>query len=323
VLAGGVGAARFLRGLTRAADPRRLVVVGNTADDEEFFGLHVSPDLDTLTYTLAGLSDRRRGWGIAGDTFACLCALRRFHPAAWFQLGDRDLATHVYRTERLRAGARLSEVTRSLARALGVRATVLPMSDDRVRTFVHTGRGRRPFQTYLVHDGARGRVRRIELAGAARARPAPGVLAALRRADAVLVPPSNPIVSIGPILAVRGIRTQLRGGRAPVAAVSPLVGGRPVKGPADRMLRGLGIPPTPAGVAQLYADFADLFVLDRADAAWAPRVAALGLEVMVADTLLTSPARAAALARGILDTLSGMRRRLPARRRAPGRGGRA
>jgi LPPG:FO 2-phospho-L-lactate transferase len=299
-----VGAARFLRGLARITDPRRLAVIGNTADDEEFFGLHVSPDLDTLTYTLAGLADRPRGWGLAGDTFACADALRRFYPAVWFQLGDRDLATHIYRTERLRAGATLSRVTREISQALGVRARVLPMSDDPVRTFVHTERGRRPFQTYLVHDQARGRVRRVELAGIARARPAPGVLGALRAADVVIIAPSNPIVSIQPILALPGVRRQLHRGRAPVVAISPLVGGRPVKGPADRMLRGLGIPPSPPGIAGLYRDFVDLFVIDRADATSAPRVAALGCEVLVADTLLTSARRAAALARHVLDRVA-------------------
>jgi LPPG:FO 2-phospho-L-lactate transferase len=308
VLAGGVGAARFLRGLTRVIDPRTLTVVGNTADDDEFFGLHVSPDLDTLTYTLAGLAPPRRGWGIAGDTYACLDALEQLYGAAWFRLGDRDLATHIYRTERLRAGERLSRITAALTRRLGVRSTVLPMTDGRVRTFIHTARGREPFQTYLVRQRGRGRVARIEIVGVARARPAPGVLAALRQASLVVIPPSNPLVSIGPILALRGVRRQLRQGRAPVAAISPLIQGRPVRGPADRMLRGLGIDPSPLGVASLYADFVDLFVIDREDAALAPHVAALGCQTLIADTLLSSPRRAAALARRILDALSTLER---------------
>jgi LPPG:FO 2-phospho-L-lactate transferase len=304
-----VGAARFLRGLVQVTDPLQLVVIGNTADDEVFFGLHVSPDLDTLVYTLAGVADRGHGWGLAGDTFVCLEALGRFYHPTWFCLGDRDLATHVYRTERLRAGASLSRITRTIARQFGVAATVLPMSDDPVRTFVHTNRGRRPFQAYLVRDAARGRVRRVELHGIRRAQPAPGVLKALRSAEAVIIPPSNPIVSIGPILALPGVRKQLRAGTAPVVAISPLVRGRPLKGPADRMLRGLGIEPSAVGVAALYRDFVDLFVVDHRDAALVPRVAALGCNVLTAETVLSSPARAAALARRVLDTLSTMRRR--------------
>lgn len=304
-----MGAARFLRGLARVTDPRGLVVIGNTADDEEFFGLHVAPDLDTLTYTLADLAEPRRGWGIAGDTFTCLETLGRFYHETWFRLGDRDLATHIYRTHRLRAGEPLSRITRAIGKRLGVSARLIPMTDDTVRTFVQTTRGRRPFQTYLVRDGSRGRVHRIEFRGIKRARPAPGVLAALRAAAFVIIPPSNPVVSIGPILALPGLRTQIREGPAPVAAISPLIGGRPVKGPADRMLRGLGVEPSPVGVASLYSDFVDLFVLDGQDAALAPRVAALGCSVLVADTLLTSRLRAATLARAVLDALSTTGRR--------------
>jgi len=306
-----VGAARFLRGLTRVTDPRGLTVIGNTADDEEFFGLHISPDLDTLTYTLANLAPPRRGWGLARDSFECLGALDRLYGIGWFRLGDRDLATHIYRTDQLRRGRPLSRITATIAQRLGVTATLLPMTDDRVRTFVHTGRGRLPFQSYLVQHRGTGRVARIELSGAGRARPAPGVLTALRRASVIIIPPSNPLVSVGPILALPGIRRQLRIGTPPIAAICPLIRGRPVKGPADRMLRGLGIPPSPVGVAGLYADFADLFVIDREDAALAPRVAALGCETLVADTLLSSPRRAAALARRILDALSTLERRRP------------
>lgn len=309
VLAGGVGAAKFLRGLSRATDPRRLVVIGNTADDEEFFGLHVSPDLDTLTYTLGGVSPLRRGWGLAGDTFSCLDALARFYPAVWFRLGDRDLATHLYRTQRLREGLPLSRITTSIAARFGVRATLLPMTNDQVRTHVYTRRGRRPFQTYLVHDRGRDAVRRVEFHGIERARALPEALHALRGASCVIISPSNPIVSIGPILALSGIRAQLRKGRAPVAAICPLIGGRPVKGPADRMLRGLGIEASAAGIAGLYRDVVDLFVLDRRDATHAPEVAALGCEVLIADTLMTSPARATRLARRVLDALSVTKRK--------------
>ncbi len=303
MLAGGVGGARFLRGLYRRIDPRHLTVIGNTGDDEEFFGLHVSPDLDTVLYTLAGRADRRRGWGIGGDTFACLASLDALGEPAWFQLGDRDLATHLFRTARLREGWPLSRVTAALARAQRVRATLLPMTDGRVRTFVHTERGRLPFQDYLVRRRARGTVRRIEIAGAGAVRPAPGVLAALRDADAVIVAPSNPLVSVAPVLAVPGVRAALARRRARAAAISPLVGGKPVRGPLHRMLRGLGHDVSPVGVARLYRGLVGLFVLDEADRAWEGRVAALGFRTLVTDTLLDTPARAARLAGRVLDAL--------------------
>jgi LPPG:FO 2-phospho-L-lactate transferase len=303
VLAGGVGGARFLRGLSRRIDPRRLAIIGNTGDDEEFFGLHVAPDLDTVLYTLTGQSDADRGWGLGGETFACLAALGRLGAPTWFQLGDRDLATHLWRTARLRAGWSLSRVTRELGRRSGLRATLLPMSDERVRTFIHTARGRVPFQSYLVRDRARGGVRRIEIAGAAQARPAPGVLATLSRSRAIVIAPSNPLVSIGPILAVRGIRRALARRRVPAAAICPLVGGRPVRGPLHRMLRGLGHEVSPRGIARLYAGLIDLFVLDGADARWAPRVRGLGMRVLVTDTIMHTAAHAGRLAAAVLRAL--------------------
>jgi LPPG:FO 2-phospho-L-lactate transferase len=303
VLAGGVGGARFLTGLARLTDPRRITVIGNTGDDEDFFGLHVAPDLDTVLYTLAGRVDPARGWGLRGDTFHALGALGTLGAPTWFQLGDRDLATHLLRTLWLAEGRPLSEVTRRLVRAHGLRIRLLPMSDDRVRTFVHTGGGRLPFQTYLVRHRGRGRVRRIEIAGASAARPAPGVLAALRSAQAIVVAPSNPLVSVAPILAVRGVRQVLARRRAPAAAISPLVGGRPVKGPLHRMLRGLGLEVSPRGVARCYQGLIDVFVLDRRDARWAPRIEALGMRAVVTDTVMRTPARAARLARVVLGAL--------------------
>jgi len=302
VLAGGVGAARFLRGLTRHTDPRHVTVIGNTGDDEEVAGLHVAPDLDTVVYTLAGRSGPY-GWGIAGDTFACLSALGALGAPTWFQLGDRDLATNLLRTAWLRAGRPLSDVTAELTRRHGVGVRLLPMTDDRVRTFVHTQAGRLPFQDYLVRRRGRGRVGRIEIRGAAAARPAPGVLAALRSADAIVIAPSNPLVSIGPILAVPAIRRALARRRAPAAAISPLVGGRPLKGPLHRMLRGLGREVSPRGVARCYVGLVDLFVLDRVDAAWAPRIEALGMRTLITDTIMRSPAHAARLAGDILRAL--------------------
>jgi LPPG:FO 2-phospho-L-lactate transferase len=303
VLAGGVGGARFLRGLSQRTDPARLAIIGNTGDDEEFFGLHVAPDLDTVLYTLTGQADPDRGWGLAGETFACLGALGRLGEATWFQLGDRDLATHLWRTARLRAGWSLTRVTREIARRSGLRATLLPMTDDPVRTFVHTERGRLPFQTYLVRHRARGRVRRIEIAGARKARPAPGVLEALRRSRAIVIAPSNPLVSVGPILGVPAIRRALASRRAQAAAICPLVGGRPVRGPLHRMLRGLGHEVSPRGIARLYDGLIDLFVLDGADARWASRVRDLGLRVLVTDTVMHTPVHAGRLAVAALRAL--------------------
>lgn len=302
MLAGGVGAARFLQGLCRRTDPRAVTVIGNTGDDEEFFGVHVAPDLDTVAYTLAGRAGRL-GWGIAGDTFTCLEVLRELGEPDWFQIGDRDLAVNLVRTAALRRGEPLSRVTARIVARLGLRIRLLPMTDGRVRTFVHTERGRLPFQSYLVRYHGRGRVRRIECAGAAQARPGPGVLAALRDTDAIVIAPSNPLVSIGPMLAMPGIRRALERRKAPAIAISPLVGGRPLKGPLHRMLRGLGLEVSPRGVASLYRGLIDAFVLDRTDAAWAPAIEALGIRAVVTDTIMRTPARSARLAGVVLDAL--------------------
>jgi len=300
-----VGAARFLRGLVRHADPRRLTVIVNTGDDEHFYGLHVSPDLDTVVYTLASVVNPARGWGLETESFNTLGALERFYGHGWFGLGDRDLATHLFRTEQLSRGIALSRITRAIAARFGVRATILPMSDDRVRTFVKL-RGRRsplPFQQYFVRDRARGRVERIELRGASRARPLPAAIAALRGCAAVILAPSNPFVSIGPILALRGMRAALRSIRARVAAISPIVGGRTIKGPADKMMRGLGHEVSPLGVAKLYRDIAGIFVLDRVDWRYVDQIEKLGMRAVATDTIMSTPARAARLADVVLRTL--------------------
>jgi LPPG:FO 2-phospho-L-lactate transferase len=299
-----VGAARFLRGLHSLIDPSRLTVVVNTADDETFFGLHVSPDVDTVTYTLAGHVDRARGWGVAGDSFRCLEALQRHYDQNWFGLGDLDLATHIFRTDALRNGSSLAQVTALVARRHGVAARILPMSNDRVRTMIDTGgRAPLPFQQYLVKGRGRGRVRAVRFDGIESAKPAPGVIDALRQADAVILPPSNPIVSIDPILALPDVRSALRRARAPIVAVSPLVRGAPLKGPLDRMLTGLGHEVSAVGVAALYRDFLDIFVLDRRDAALAPRIEAMGIETLVTNTIMSTPARSRALAAAILRRL--------------------
>lgn len=302
-LAGGVGAARFLDGVIRVMAPANLIVICNTGDDAEIHGLHVSPDLDTVLYTLAGLADSRRGWGLRGDTFHCLDRLGRLGAETWFQLGDRDLATHLYRTERLRQGATLSEVSRELAAALGVKARVVPMSDRPVRTRVLTRSGELEFQTYFVRHKARDRVLGVRFEGAEHARPAPGVLEAIRQAAGIVVCPSNPIISIGPLLAVPGIREALRQTSARVAAISPIVGGRAVKGPAARMMRSMGMRASAAQVAELYGDFLDVFVLDRTDRNQATAVEELGMRVVIADTIMKNVKTKKALARAALEAL--------------------
>jgi LPPG:FO 2-phospho-L-lactate transferase len=306
-LAGGVGAARFLAGLVRVIAPERLVVIGNTGDDAEIHGLHIAPDLDTVTYTLAGLSDNARGWGLRGETFRCLEALGRLGGETWFQLGDCDLATHLYRTRREREGATLSEVTREIAAALGVRASILPMSDSPVRTRVETRSGALEFQTYFVRRRARDAVLGVSFAGARKARAAPGVLEAIRDASAIVICPSNPIISINPILAIPGIRNALRKTAAPVAAVSPIVGGRALKGPAARMMKSMGLRASAAQVAELYRDFVDIFVLDRADQAQASRIAALGMRAVVTNTIMSGSREKQALAKVIVKELGVVR----------------
>jgi LPPG:FO 2-phospho-L-lactate transferase len=312
VLAGGVGAARFLRGLVRVVPPEEVTVIGNTGDDLVVYGLHVSPDLDIVTYTLAGTVDEERGWGIAGDTHHVLEELRALGVEAWFTLGDRDLATALARTVALAAGEPLSAVTARIARRHGVRVRILPMTDDPVATRVvvldETGRERDlHFQEYWVARGARDPVRTVRLEGAERARPAPGVLEAIAAADAVLLAPSNPVVSIGTILAVPGIREAVRGAAAPVVGVSPIVGGAPVRGMADRLMPAVGAEVSAAGAAGLYRDLLDGWVMDDVDAALAPAVEALGVRVELTRTLMRTPEDAAALAATALALAAGLR----------------
>lgn len=304
MLAGGVGAAKFLRGLLRVVDPSTLTIIVNTGDDERFFGLAVSPDLDTITYTAARVANPRTGWGLAGDSFAALGALARFYEATWFQLGDRDLATHIYRTQRLAAGARLSAVTAEVCRAFGVASRVLPMTDDPVRTVLDTSAGRLSFQEYLVRRRARPAVRGIRYVGAARARPAPGVIAAIRDAAAVVIAPSNPLLSIGPMLAIPGVRRALERRRGPTVAVSPLVGGRAPTGPLARQLRRLRLPASSVGIAACYRPFLDALVIDRRDRADVPALAAGGCRAVLGDTLFTSEARAVRAARQVVRALA-------------------
>jgi LPPG:FO 2-phospho-L-lactate transferase len=300
-LAGGVGAARFLRGLVQVIPARDLTVIVNTGDDREFFGLRVCPDLDIVTYTLAGVVREDTGWGLAGDSFRLLDALRRLRSDVWFQLGDRDLATHLQRSERLRAGVPLHQVTAELARAFGVEATLLPMSDDPAPTrIVREGGLETDFEEYLVRDGAPDDVLRVDLAAAQRARPAPGVLEALGSADHIAICPSNPVVSIGTIRAVPGVEAELRR-RACAVAVSPIIAGRPVKGPADRLLRAAGEEVSALGVARIYREIARGLVIDEADAQLCAPIERLGLRARALPTLMRTPAVARELAAATLQ----------------------
>jgi len=300
VLAGGVGAARFLEGGVTVLPQEQVTIISNTGDDLDFFGLRVCPDIDIVIYTLAGRVDAARGWGLLHDTFHVVESLRRFVPDVWFNLGDHDLATCLYRTIRLAAGATLSEVTAEIVRAHGLGVRLLPMTDARVETRVHTPAGELSFQDYFVRRGTADDVLAVRFAGIEAAVPAPGVLEAIASARAVLVAPSNPIVSIGPILAVPGVREALRATTAPVVAVSPIIGGETVKGPAARMLRTLGYEASAAQIGLLYRDFLDVLVLDSVDAALAPVVEATGLRAVVTDTVMRGRREKAALARTAL-----------------------
>ncbi|HEY7654786.1 MAG TPA: 2-phospho-L-lactate transferase [Methylomirabilota bacterium] len=302
-LAGGTGAAKLLRGLRPVLDPGSLTVIVNTGDDAEIWGLHISPDLDTVCYTLGGVIDEHRGWGLADETFHTLDQIARFGEPVWFNLGDRDLATHLHRTRLLREGRTLSEATRVIASALGVAATVLPMSDQPVRTRILGPDGWLAFQEYFVREKAQVEVRAVAYAGAAIARPAPGVVEAIGAADAVLVCPSNPITSIGPILAVPGLVDALRETEAAVAAVSPIVGGDAVSGPAGRLMASAGLPVSAVGVAHAYAGWLDLLFFDDQDRALDPELRALGIVPVAAQTIMSSREAEIALARRILDTL--------------------
>jgi LPPG:FO 2-phospho-L-lactate transferase len=309
-LAGGVGAARMLSGLASVVEPSQITAVVNTGDDVVFHGLHISPDLDTVTYTLAGMINPDTGWGLRDESWNAMAELRAYSSdrLGWFNLGDRDLGTHLYRTTRLLEGASLTAVTAEITRRWGVEVRLLPMSDDRVETRVVVGSGNHTteigVQEYLVghrHDIA---VSRVRFDGIATASAGPGVLGAVDEADRIVICPSNPIVSIGPVLATGGIGEAVARFRSKVIAVSPIVAGRALKGPADRMLSELGHSPSVAGVARLWAPFVSTLVIDEADRGLAGEVEATGVRAVVAPTVMSSPERAAALARLLLDTPS-------------------
>ncbi len=304
VLAGGVGAARFLQGLLAVHRPSDVTIISNVGDDCEWFGLHVSPDIDIVLYHLSGRADEERGFGIKGDTYNVLDAISVYGYDTWFRLGDRDLATCITRTDLMRRGRTLAEATAEIAGALLVPARITPVTNDRLRTKIRTDDGLLDFQEYFVRRRTEGHAWETIFDGAANARPAPGVIEAIRGADAVILTPSNPLVSIGPILSVPGVRDALRETGARVAAVSPIVGGKTIKGPADRMLRDQGMSASATTIGKLYEDFLDLLVIDNADEALRPEIEALGLEVVVTDTIMDSMEKKAALARTVLGTFA-------------------
>ena len=312
VLAGGVGGSKFLWGLAQEAGGESLSAIVNTGDDIEMHGLKICPDLDIVTYTMAGVVDPEKGWGFAGDTFECMKVLGRYGRPTWFNLGDRDLGTHIYRTQAMRQGSRPTEVADAIRRALGVQTRILPMTDEAVTTYVLVGDGPTHslhFQEYLVERKAADEIRGIEYRGSPRAHPTPEVLSALQEADAIFLAPSNPVASIGPILAIPGIRACLRATQAPIVAVSPVVGGQSLKGPTDKFLRWAGVEVSPLGVARLYhsaLDGLDGMLIDSVDADKAASIEALGVAVRTREIIMRSPDDKRRVARDALEFLKAL-----------------
>jgi LPPG:FO 2-phospho-L-lactate transferase len=300
-LAGGVGAARFLEGVVQVVPPEQVTAIVNTGDDITLHGLYISPDVDIVTYTLAGIVEPVNGWGIAGDSTNTLGMLKQLGVDTWFLLGDRDLAVHIRRTELMRAGRTLAEISDEFRRALGVATQVIPMCNEPVSTHIDTDAGLMHFEHFLVQRRAQDAVRGVQFVGADVAQPAPGVLEAIRDAEAILIAPSNPIVSVGTILAVPGVRAAIEASAAPVVAVSPIVGGAAIKGPAAPMLTALGYEVSARGVAQCYAGLIDALVIDQVDTALADDIRAMGIDVVVTDTIMRGPAEKRALAQAALD----------------------
>ncbi len=303
ILTGGTGGAKLVEGLSLEADPQDLVIVCNTADDIVFQGLHISPDLDTVTYTLAGISDTRKGWGIRDDTFIALEWLGRYGGETWFKLGDRDLATHITRSALLRQGLSLSQITDRLRKSLGVKSTIIPMSDDKVETRVVTPGGEISFQEYFVRGHWADEVKKVFFAGVERSRPAPGIIDAIREATGVILCPSNPVTSIGPILAVPGMRESLKETRAPVVAVSPMIQEAPFSGPAHKLMAAMGMEVSAFGVAQAYAGILSVILVALEDRNLKIRIEGLGIKTVATSIKMDSLGEKRQLAREILSLL--------------------
>jgi len=301
VLAGGVGAARFLQGLVQVVPQERLTVVVNTGDDRDFYGLHVSPDLDIVMYTLSGLVDEAHGWGIRNDTYNTMQQLTSYGNEDWFMLGDRDLATHIHRTNLLRQGKSLSEITEELRKKFGLALRILPMSDQEVTTHIQTPRGLLHFQEYMVKRRCADAVLDVVFVGASESQPAPGILDAIKDAEAIFIAPSNPIVSIGSILAIPGVHDALHEACGMVIAISPIVGGAPIKGPADKLMHGLKMEVSPVGVARFYRDFLDVMVIDKQDEHLLGAIEDLGIPAVATNTIMHDGAAKKALAQKVLE----------------------
>jgi LPPG:FO 2-phospho-L-lactate transferase len=301
-LAGGVGAARFLTGLTKLVREEDLSVIVNTGDDMEMFGLHISPDIDIVTYTLAGVVDDEKGWGIKNDTFQCLEMLKKMGLETWFSIGDRDFATHIFRTDLLRKGFTLSKVTQEICQRMGLKVNIVPMTDDKFETWIKVEEGLVHFEEYFVKRQANDKVLGVEFVGAANAKPAPKAVDLILNAEMVVICPSNPIVSIGTILSVDGIRDALRKTSAKIVGISPIVAGAPIKGPADKLLRGLGFEVSAFSVARLYEDFLDTFVIDIKDADEKGRIEQLRINVKVTNTVMNRLEDKVRLARTVLES---------------------
>jgi LPPG:FO 2-phospho-L-lactate transferase len=300
VLTGGTGGAKLIEGLSREIDPAQLTIICNTADDFVLHGLNISPDLDTIMYTLAGLSDPAQGWGIQGDTFTVLQKLEKLGGEAWFKLGDKDIATHITRTRLLRVGLKLSDVTDRLWNNLGIKARILPMSNDEIETRVETPEGEISFQEYFVKLSWQPEVKKVFYAGVAKSRPAPGVLEAIGSAAGIVICPSNPVTSIGPILAVPGIRNALKQANVSVVGVSPMVGESAISGPAHKLMAAQGVDPSALGAAKSYADLLDQFVIDSEDEALKGKLERLGIKVLATSIRMKSLADKRRLAREVL-----------------------
>ncbi len=300
-LAGGVGAARFLAGLTRLVREEDMAVIVNTGDDIDLFGLHISPDIDIVTYTLAGIVDEEKGWGIRDDTFHCLDMLKKHGLDTWFGLGDSDLATHIYRTYRLKQGSTLTQITGEVCQSLGLKVKILPMSNDNFETRIKTSVGSMHFEEYFVKRQCKDDVLDVEFVGAATAKPSPGVLDSILDAEMIVVCPSNPVVSIGTILSVHGVRDALKQTKAKIVGISPIVAGLPIKGPADKMLRCLGIEVSAYGVAEFYSDFLDTFVIDKRDGASKGKIEQLGINVKTTNIIMKNLDDKIALAKTVLE----------------------
>ena len=300
-LAGGVGGSKLLLGLANVMPAENITIIANTGDDIELFGLRICPDIDTITYTLAGLINEETGWGVKGDTFECLRWLSRYGEASWFNVGDRDFATHIFRTNQLRSGSSLTDVTNNIRGSLGVHSVILPMTDGYTPTRIDTDEGEMHFQEYFVRRRCEPRVLGINSDNIEFAEPAPGVVSAIMEADAVIICPSNPFISIGPILAVPGVRDALRKTRATVAAITPIIGGKALKGPLSEMLRDLGHEVSARGVAAIYSDFVNLFVLDETDAGLQAGVRELCQRVLLTDTIMTTIETKKQLARKVIQ----------------------